>query len=68
MGMRFEFFKMRRILETGCTTVWMYLTLLHLGMVKRVNVMSYRLYHNFLSKWEKGVGVGIEVPECHCGV
>lgn len=28
MGMRFEFFKMKRILETDCTTVWMYLTLL----------------------------------------
>ena len=37
-------------------------------MVKRVNVMLYRLYHNFLSKWEKGVGVGIKVPECHCGI
>ena len=46
----FQFCKMERVLETGCLTVWIYVTLLKctLKMVKIVNFMLFVFYHNLI--------------------
>lgn len=44
MSKEFHFFKMKRVLEIVCTTMWMYLTLpnyIHLKIIKMVIFMLY---------------------------
>lgn len=46
IGIEFQFCKMTSVVETGCTTMWIYLTLLNcmLKMARMVNFMSRIFY------------------------
>lgn len=50
MGMEFQFCKMKRVLDIGCTIMWMYLTPLNCTL-KMVKVVSFMLHiYQYLNK------------------
>lgn len=47
-GVEFQFFKMKRVLDLGFTSLWMHVSVLDctLEIVKMINFILWRFYHN----------------------